>query len=404
MNANPSPANASGLLISGRPQLNRRINLAIVLDLIMRKGPLSRADLVKETGIRATSISSIVEHLIKEDLVKEIGLGVSTGGRQPVLLELRADGRYGIGIELQKTAINCILVNMRGQVLQKMVRPLPNTDVNAVVRQMQKATQEFMTKRKLKRKSMVGIGVAVPGIISKDEGRVVLSRTLSWKNMMLKPQLEKLLGLSTHVLNNATAGALTAHFDAPPEKATGSLLYVLIMLRHSGTENLAELGCGIVLDGRAYLGEGHMAGEIRVDIRHPRAIVRERSGGKKTLTLDELIQLSLKTPDAYAYAWDDIAEHVGRVIGRGIDFLSPGRVVIGSDVPELEQVVGDRIRQEAHDHSVNDIVNRLPELNHIRPVPIDFSVIAEDTLARGAIVPHLMELSLAPRLRESVLV
>jgi hypothetical protein len=65
MNANPSPANASGLLISGRPQLNRRINLAIVLDLIMRKGPLSRADLVKETGIRAPSISSLLYHPIK---------------------------------------------------------------------------------------------------------------------------------------------------------------------------------------------------------------------------------------------------------------------------------------------------------------------------------------------------
>ena len=52
--------------ISGKPQLNRKINMSILLDLIQREGSMSRADLAKRTGIRAASISAIVQQLIDE--------------------------------------------------------------------------------------------------------------------------------------------------------------------------------------------------------------------------------------------------------------------------------------------------------------------------------------------------
>ena len=58
----------------------KRKNLAI-LNYIRRKGPLSRTDVSKETGINIVSVSNYVTNYIKKDLVLEWGLDTSSGGR-----------------------------------------------------------------------------------------------------------------------------------------------------------------------------------------------------------------------------------------------------------------------------------------------------------------------------------
>jgi len=58
------------------------------------KGPISRADISKITKLTRSTISTIVEYLIKEDLIKEIGLNKSRLGRRVILLELNSNAYY----------------------------------------------------------------------------------------------------------------------------------------------------------------------------------------------------------------------------------------------------------------------------------------------------------------------
>lgn len=387
-------------LVSGKPQLNRRINASIVLNMLRREGPLSRADLAKRTGIRSTSISAIIEELSEKNLVHEIGRGKSTGGRHPILLEINPNGLYAAGIEIGEDALNGVVINLSGKTIVAESIALDDTQVETVTVRGNELIDALAGAAGISREQLASVGVAVPGIISKKEGVVVLSRPLDWRVVPLKAHLEEHWRCRVIMLNNAMAGAMAEYFGGAG-KGVNSLLYVMVMLRHVRQHKITSVGCGIVLDGRSYFGEGQIAGEIRVDIDHPLASA-EQSIGTAYGHVTDLITESKKDPERFRPVWFRFAKQLGMVVSRGIDFLSPGRVVIGSDTPELEELIGDHMLDITNAKTVAGIVAEMP---YIRTTPRDWIFFAPlDTfaLARGAIIPQLQELSLTPILGDSV--
>lgn len=386
-------------MLSGKPQLNRRINASLVFSLIQEHGPLSRPDLTARTGVRLTSISDIVDSMIREGVLREIGEGKSSGGRRPVLLDINPKGRFTVGIEVAEDAVHGVVTNLAGHVEKSSSAPLASTKPAAVLARVEALIESLIEKAQLRRKQISGVGIAVPGIISKDERRVVLSTALDWENVDFRDTLERTIGHPVYLVNNAMAGALGAYFDQPRPRVH-SLLYVLVGLAHARQTVLASLGCGIVLDGRAYFGEGSIAGEIRVDLEHPLEMARQKLGAKAPERVDAFISATRRNPSALAAVWETFANNLGEIVSRGIDFLSPGLVVIGSDVPELGEWIGDKLRDTTRRRTVAGLL-----ANHgsaRQPVPVSFSTIEPFTIARGAVVPCIQEFSLAPLLRDSV--
>src|SRR5215212_1735478 len=68
----------------------RAINRQIVLNYVRDRGPISRAEIAPRTSLQRSTISEIVDSLLAEGLIEEVGAGASTGGRCPQLLALRA--------------------------------------------------------------------------------------------------------------------------------------------------------------------------------------------------------------------------------------------------------------------------------------------------------------------------
>jgi predicted NBD/HSP70 family sugar kinase len=387
--------------VSGKPQLNRRINASLVFGKIREQEPISRADLVKKTGIRFTSISSIVQQLLDQRLVREVGRGKSTGGRHPILLEVNAAGLYAVGMEVGEDELRGVVVNLKGAVMATEFTTLADTAVETVVREGKALLDRLAQSAGVDRSQLSAVGLAIPGVISRDQHTVVLAQPLGWQNVPLKSLLEDEWGTEIYVLNNALAGAMNEAFDGKGKGAT-SLLYVLVYLSHVRDQGFTSLGCGIVLDGRAYVGAGHMAGEVRVDIEHPVAGAR-RILDRDVGHIEDLIKLSGEQPDACAPVWDEFAAALGRVVAWGVDFLNPGAVIVGTDVPGIEPLLQKRIQDVLEAKTVAGFVREMSGT----PVQTDghvmISVLEEGTLARGAIVPLLQELSLAPLLHESVL-
>lgn len=90
-------------------------NQRLVLGLIEEKGPLSRADLVKLTEISAPTVSSIVDDLVAQELVKELKPGPSSGGRKPIPLKFNGLRGYVIGIDVGGTNIEIGIADLAGK-------------------------------------------------------------------------------------------------------------------------------------------------------------------------------------------------------------------------------------------------------------------------------------------------
>src|SRR5215210_6921011 len=77
----------------------RSINRQIVLNYVRERAPISRAEISHETALQRSTVSLIVEELKDQGLIDEIE-GESTGGRPPLLLQLRAAGPIAVGVDL----------------------------------------------------------------------------------------------------------------------------------------------------------------------------------------------------------------------------------------------------------------------------------------------------------------
>ena len=69
----------------------RGINRNIVLELIRANQPLSRADISRRSGLQRSTVSQIVEQLIRENWVREGAVASLARGRHPTLLGLNDD-------------------------------------------------------------------------------------------------------------------------------------------------------------------------------------------------------------------------------------------------------------------------------------------------------------------------
>ncbi len=91
----------------------RAHNLSMTLNLIRDRGSITRAELIHLTKLSAPTISSLVNILIGSDFVREGGIGLSSGGRKPVVLEFNYEARKIMGIDMGATHITIIIMNLK---------------------------------------------------------------------------------------------------------------------------------------------------------------------------------------------------------------------------------------------------------------------------------------------------
>src|SRR6516225_1391918 len=101
----------------------RDINRRIVLNLIRKHQPISRADLSRHSGLQRSTVSAIAEQLLTERWIREGALGQLPRGRKPTFLSLNGDraGILGVNIRPGWTTIGLAGLDMRF-ILEESVR------------------------------------------------------------------------------------------------------------------------------------------------------------------------------------------------------------------------------------------------------------------------------------------
>src|SRR6185503_15940066 len=102
----------------------RDINRRIVLHLIRKRHPISRADLARMSGLQRSTISLIVEDLIQDNWVLEGPTGRLPRGRRPTFLRLN-DERVIIGVDIRPTQTAIALSDVNGKFASQEVMATP---------------------------------------------------------------------------------------------------------------------------------------------------------------------------------------------------------------------------------------------------------------------------------------
>ena len=216
----------------------------------MNREAISRADIARITKLTRATVSDMVANLIEEGLVEEVGYGASIGGKAPILLEIVADSRYMVGLNLAQDKFIGAVVNLTGEFKETVEYPVDGSDANHALEIVYKILDKLTGN---KWQPIVGIGIGTPGLINTREGVVVSAVNLDWQDLPLAQLLECRYNLPVTVLNDSQAtaiGELVYGGDHHPEDNL-----IVVTVKHG-------IGAGILIKGRLFQGDGGGAGEI----------------------------------------------------------------------------------------------------------------------------------------------
>ena len=240
----------------GSLKLIREINSSIIIDLLKAKGPQSKYDISKSTGLSAPSVTNIVNDLIKIGIVKEVGMGESIGGRPPLLLDLNLQGGFIIGVDISSDDITAIVVDFVGNIVSKSILPMDVNDSEFIIFDKIISTISDSIERTGKDRSMfLGMGIGISGSVDSEKGIVLRASRLNWNNVPLKSILENSFHIPTFVDENVRLLSFAENWFG-----AGKDYKNIICIRVGD-----DIGAGIILDGELYSGSNGKAG---VNIGH----------------------------------------------------------------------------------------------------------------------------------------
>ncbi|WIX81612.1 ROK family transcriptional regulator [Amycolatopsis carbonis] len=156
----------------------RRHNRAALLSSLYLRGPVSRLELVAESGLSPATVTNVVAELIGDGVVAEAGSVESDGGRPRTLLRVRPEYGQVVGVDVGETHVRAGLFDCALGTLATVQHPLAgsNPDPAEVVELARAGVASVLSSGGASR--VLGVGVGVPGAVR--EGGIVHAPTLGW--------------------------------------------------------------------------------------------------------------------------------------------------------------------------------------------------------------------------------
>ncbi|SCW34400.1 Sugar kinase of the NBD/HSP70 family, may contain an N-terminal HTH domain [Paenibacillus tianmuensis] len=236
--------------LSGKPEVLKKINTAMVLNLIRKQGPISRADISKALNISRPTVSKLTADLLSDGEIVEIGEGESKGGKKPILLKLNSNNAYVVGIHLSHPVTKIALANNAGEIL---VREDMNTDsIENITDDLSEIIQKCFQFAGLQVNQISSIAIGISGMANPDTGEILHARFISGlKGLHLKKNLESKFKVPVFIDNDVYMGLIGQ--ESFLENKPSSMAFVTI----------GELvGLGMMIEGKVYRGGRYAAGEI----------------------------------------------------------------------------------------------------------------------------------------------
>lgn len=234
----------------GKPGTIKEINRTVVLELLRREGPVSRAAIARRVELSPPAVSGIIAELLGENLAVEVGPGTAPNGRRPTLIDHNADAGMAIAVDATGAAITVGVLNFGGELLSKRTVSVPQSDplgsVDVLISTIREVLEE--SPRDGKR---VGVGIGAPGVTNVRTGVVEWAPILGWKGLALRDVVAEATGLPVFVDNDVNMAVLGESWVGAA-RDTNSVVYLAIR---------DGIGSGVILNGHLWRGHDNAAGE-----------------------------------------------------------------------------------------------------------------------------------------------
>lgn len=339
----------------------RQINRNLVFNLIRTRQPISRADLARVSGLQRSTISLIVEDLIRDRWILEGATGRLPRGRRPTFLELNHQ-RAVIALDIHPSQTTVAVTDLGGRIVAQNVVMLPS-DPNKAIPPIIAAIKRLMENHS--DKSFDGIGISLPGRADPELKKLIFAPNLNWPMLSLKSKIQRATGLRVEMDNVANACALSEVWFGDSDG-----LHDLVVV------NVSEgIGTGIFSNGRVLRGANGMAGEFgHVEMEHEghlcgcgsrgcwetvasnRAGLRyyqEISGNGAPPNFAALVKMAQADDQNAIKALEKMSQYLGRGLRMIASALAPNEIVVVGDITSAWHMFGPKIEAELKHNAIS---------------------------------------------------
>ena len=241
----------------------RRHNLATVLTLVHRSQGISRSQLTRVTGLNRSTVAALVGELVERRLVLEVDADVQGQVGRPSPIVKPGPLAVAIAINPEIDAITIAVVGLGGNVITRVRHTTAQEPTAREAVAICAAVIEGL-RGELEGHRVVGIGLAVPGLVRSLDGVVRLAPHLGWLDEPVAAMLAEATGYTVVAGNDARLGTL-----AESTFGAGRDLSDFIYLNGGAS----GIGGGVIAGAQALTGAAGYAGEFGHTLVNSQGIV-----------------------------------------------------------------------------------------------------------------------------------
>ncbi|MEE1788454.1 ROK family protein [Streptomyces sp. SP17BM10] len=250
----PTPVSLPGQQTWNRQRL-RSNNEWLLLERLRVHGPLSRAQLARDTGLSKPTVSAALAALELAGLAREAGRFAPDRGRTAVLYEADPAAGHVLGLDIGRARLRVAVADLSGRIVARRDLPNRGRSANAVADAAVAAAQEAIAEAGLTPAGIAHTVAGSPGVWDERRRSVQLAANLpGWGRPGLFDRIAQGLG-SGRAVTVANDANLAAVGEYTYGAGGGSRLFVYLLV---GT----GLGVGVVKDGELLTGAHGAAGEL----------------------------------------------------------------------------------------------------------------------------------------------
>jgi predicted NBD/HSP70 family sugar kinase len=244
----PAPPSAPGSNLDNV----RQHNLSTVLSLVHLNGALSRAQVTRATGLNRSTVAALGAELVQLGLVVENEpVGNQIGRPSPVLAP--GPGSVVLAVNPDLDSVQIGVIGLGGQVLRSITYETTHVPTAAEVVNVVSAVLSGMREDLEAEGRILGVGLAVPGLVRESDGLVVDAPHLGWVGEPFARMIGDALKVPVFAANDAQVGA-TAQWAFGAGRDAADMLYL-----YGGASGI---GGGLVVGGKLVSGVNGFAGQI----------------------------------------------------------------------------------------------------------------------------------------------
>lgn len=210
-----------------KPEQNNSPTKKLLFNLIAHRGTVAKAELLEKSGLNSSKLTRILDEMITENVIEEIGFGPSRGGRKPILYQLNLNYRYCFGLEISRMYSTLGLFDMQMNP-KSMVRWRMDESMTpkALVDYVSTLMRTLLRDHQIESQQIIGIGIGAVGPLDRSSGTILnplYFLAQGWTQVPICQMFEHSTGLPAILENGANTALLGEHWAIRHEQVEHAL-------------------------------------------------------------------------------------------------------------------------------------------------------------------------------------